>query len=636
MKGVINLSWIQRLYDTYENNKSQIGLKDGEVNPLLPIFHMTVNPHVEIVLNSKGEFIRASLIGKGEGSIIIPCSEDSAGRAGQYPSPHPLSDKLQYVAGDYVKYGGKKWHGYNEYKLRLESWANSINTHPKVNAIYEYIKKESVVNDLINASILTIDQNNLLLDKWDNSKNSFVPKVSQDEVVIRWKVEEIGKLESRTWEDQSLFRSWEKYYLNTLDNIGFCQVTGENVPLAKNHPKSIYSMCANAKLISSNDSVGFTYRGRFTSSTECYGVGFEVSQKAHNALKWLVLRQGYNIGKKSIVCWSTSGKRVLEIFEDNYGLSGLIDESQEDYGYTAEEVANEFKKKVTGYSNKFNADDQVNIIELESVTDGRLSITYYKEMAHDEYVKSLELWHEHCQWDHNYLYSVDENSNRMNTRFVGPPSPMNIAETVYGDGKNIDDELKFKAVDRIIACIVEGRKIPYDFISMAYKRTINREGFDKDWKFDKALSITCALFKKYYFDYKGEVYKMSLEENRTTRDYLYGRLLAVAQNIEQWALSKSGENRMTTADRLMNRFSQHPYSTWSNIELSLKPYLARLQGGGANSREKLIDEIMSLFESEDFIDDHKLSGEFLLGYHCQREMLRIKKNVPAEELNSIL
>lgn len=636
MEEVINLSWIQRLYDTYENNKSQIGLVDGDSNPLLPIFHMTVNPHIEIVLDTRGEFIRASLIGKDEGSIIIPCTEGSAGRAGQYPVPHPLSDKLQYLAGDYVKYGGRKWHGYRLYQERLESWVKSKYSHPKVNAIYEYIIKESVVKDLINASILMIDDNNLLLDKWDTSRYSYVPKVSQDEVVIRWKVEELGELESRSWEDQSLFKSWEKYYLSTLDNIGFCQITGENVPLAKNHPKSIYSMCANAKLISSNDSLGFTYRGRFSLPSECYGVGFEVSQKAHNALKWLVLRQGYNKGKKSIVCWCTSGKPVLEIFKDNYGLPGLTDETQEDYGYTAEEVANEFRKKLTGYNSKFNADDQVNIIEIESVTDGRLSITYYKEMAHDDYVKSLQLWHEHCQWNHNYLYSVDDNNNRTNIRFVGPPSPMNIAETIYGDGKNIDEDLKFKAIDRIVACIIEGRKIPYDIISMAYNRTINREGFEKDWKFDKALSITCALYKKFYFDDKEEVYKMALEENRTTRDYLYGRLLAVAQNIEQWALSKSGENRMTTADRLMNRFSQHPYSTWSNIEMSLKPYLARLQGGGANSREKLIDEIMSLFESEDFINDHKLSGEFLLGYHCQRESLRNKKNIPADEINSIL
>jgi CRISPR-associated protein Csd1 len=35
---------------------------------------------------------------------------------------------------------------------------------------------------------------------------------------------------------------------------------------------------------------------------------------------------------------------------------------------------------------------------------------------------------------------------------------------------------------------------------------------------------------------------------------------------------------------------------------------------------------MGMFSREDFISDSKLSGEFLLGYHCQREALWPKKS----------
>jgi CRISPR-associated protein Csd1 len=42
--------------------------------------------------------------------------------------------------------------------------------------------------------------------------------------------------------------------------------------------------------------------------------------------------------------------------------------------------------------------------------------------------------------------------------------------------------------------------------------------------------------------------------------------------------------------------------------------------------EKLLDQLQGSFsthdEKEAFTNDHALSGEFLLGYHCQRQALR--------------
>jgi CRISPR-associated protein Csd1 len=123
---------------------------------------------------------------------------------------------------------------------------------------------------------------------------------------------------------------------------------------------------------------------------------------------------------------------------------------------------------------------------------------------------------------------------------------------------------------------------------------------------------------------------MALDENRKTRDYLYGRLLALADSLEQWALNVAGEKRQTNAARLMQRFADHPYSTWRTIEISLAPYKARL-GGKANKRQDLIDQVHSMFDPpEDFTSDRKLSGEFLLGYHCQREALRKKSGDTSE------
>lgn len=118
---------------------------------------------------------------------------------------------------------------------------------------------------------------------------------------------------------------------------------------------------------------------------------------------------------------------------------------------------------------------------------------------------------------------------------------------------------------------------------------------------------------------------MALDPNRRTRDYLYGRLLALADSLEQWALNKANEDRPTTAARLMNRFAERPFSTWRTIELALSPYKARL-GGVSKKRQRLIDEVKDQFNPDDFTNDKPLSGEFLLGYSSQREYLRNNKD----------
>lgn len=126
---------------------------------------------------------------------------------------------------------------------------------------------------------------------------------------------------------------------------------------------------------------------------------------------------------------------------------------------------------------------------------------------------------------------------------------------------------------------------------------------------------------------------MSLEEDRTTRDYLFGRLLAIAENIESHALFLAKEKRDTNAAKLMQRFADHPCSTWRSIELALTPYKTRLRAnrpGVLVKREKLLDAVIGMFTGGDFTNDNKLSGEFLLGYHCQRSALWSKTGTEIE------
>ena len=117
---------------------------------------------------------------------------------------------------------------------------------------------------------------------------------------------------------------------------------------------------------------------------------------------------------------------------------------------------------------------------------------------------------------------------------------------------------------------------------------------------------------------------MALEEDRNTRDYLYGRLLAIAEYIEDRALRIADEKRDTNAAKMMQRFSEHPSETWLSIWRSLPPYESRLKAkhsGTLAYLKGLLDDVTCRFDPSEFMADQPLSGEFLLGYHCQRRKL---------------
>jgi CRISPR-associated protein Csd1 len=159
------------------------------------------------------------------------------------------------------------------------------------------------------------------------------------------------------------------------------------------------------------------------------------------------------------------------------------------------------------------------------------------------------------------------------------------------------------------------------------RRASNRAGLSGyDWS--KALTIACALYRKH--KYGKENFNMSLDATRKTRDYLFGRLLAIADVLEERTLSDAEKKRPTNATRYMQQFSQRPFSTWKQVHELLTPYFMR-QGDNASYYKWLIAQVEDLFTPEDFISNKPLTGEYLLGYYCQRQKMWEKKEKPAAE-----
>jgi CRISPR-associated protein Csd1 len=660
------MSWMEKLYQTYE----QAVLLDEpppsdndkkKYSPLVPISHTRQNAHINITLDGAGNFIKAIVL-KEKTQVVLPSTEKSAGRTSG-EEPHPLADKLQYVAKDYETYGGKKKPYFNSYHKLLQNWCDSEYAHPKVKAVLRYIETGTVIQDLVAAKIVYMDADNVLLTQWNNDNGEapalfkLLPKdkgvLDQGSALVCWSVELPGDPVMDTWKDNTIQQSWIDYDSSTNTEEGLCYITGKQQVLASNHPKKIRHSGDGAKLISANDSGGYTYRGKFLDDKQANGVGFTVTQKAHNALSWLIQKQGFKNGDQVYVSWAVSGKDIPEPLADiaeQFDEEANLDEvelSQEanethaalDYGADlGEAYAKKLRKYMAGYAAKLDVTDQIIIMGLDSATPGRMGILYYREMSSAEFLERLKNWHTEFAWYQRHTQEIpNDTGKKPKTKVIypiGSPVPRDIAKAAYGE--NVSDDLKKKVIERLIPCIVDSYPLPFDLVQSCVRKASNRVAYanDEQWLWEKNLGITCALYKGYYARHstpqERRDYKMALDENYHARDYLYGRLLAVAERIEEAALGISGEKRSTTAARLMQRFADRPFETWRTIELALQPYMQRLQAasgwqpGFLNNRLKEIDSIMSAFDPNEFKRQGALTGEFLIGYHCQRQKHKTK------------
>ena len=644
------MSCMQKLYWTYENILEQCVTDDAE--PLTPVGHTIQNAHIIIVIDGQGNFQTARVM-PPKTAILLPATESSENRTSG-EAPHPLADKIQYVAKDYVDYGGEKKAYFDGYLKQLKAWCESPFAHPKVQAVLNYVAKGRVVADLVEAGIFQLGSGNKVLNKWEAEGDapsifSALPKTKGEiefgSALVCWQVEIAGDVHSQTWTDKTIQQSWADYAASEKAEKGFCLVQGEEAVISTMHPAKLRHTGDKAKLISSNDTGGYTFRGRFATAEEAASVSADVSAKAHSALRWLISRQGIRNGDQVTVSWAISGKPVpspmkdisSEIDWDNLDISAVgnpdeiakqtsSENSEPSPDWSANigrAAAQIIKKKLHGYQAELKAHEQISLIMLDSATPGRMALTYYQEFLPADYFANLDAWIDDFSWYQRYSIEVPngkKTDKRTQWRFV-PPSPYSIAEAVYG--KSLSDTLRKQLYARLLPVITGGISvlIPEDLVRQSFQAACNPNSCE-NWEWQRNIGVACALYKgwraRHHDLSQRRIYPMSLDTQNRSRDYLYGRLLAVAENTESYALYLAGEKRATTAERYMQRFAEHPFATWRNIELALKPYQERLRNNGKDTGAQAIGEIMELFAIDDFTCDDKLSGEFLLGYHCQK------------------
>lgn len=178
---------------------------------------------------------------------------------------------------------------------QLRDWADSEHTHLAVQAICRYLEKKSLIQDLVSGEVLVLDDGGRLTD------STKIQNLGQTGAAVRFIVDGIDIPE--VWKNQELYDRYGAYYQLNAGDKDLCYASGKMASCTDKHPSKIRNSGDKAKLISGNDESGFTYRGRFTTKGQAVSVGYDVSQRAHNALRWLIQKQGYTRDDCAIVSW---------------------------------------------------------------------------------------------------------------------------------------------------------------------------------------------------------------------------------------------------------------------------------------------------------------------------------------------
>ena len=601
---------------------------------LLPIYHTNKRSNngkdiIEVTLDEDGEFVSANYLEKNS-IIIFPVTEDSISRSSG-SAPHPLVDELSYLTAIFSE------SKHQDYLSGLEQWVrfnNNRDDFPQLKLIYAYIQSGDLVSDIIRSLY---------------PKGSYKPKEKEITIeglekpvslsskdFITFKVETSGRdlTISKTKAVHQNFIDYTEAQLSTKQK-NMCNISGEMMYCSRKHR----GLMGNSKMISVSNNRE-TYYGRFREKEDITQIGYRTSQQIHLMLKYLLENSPTSHPldpSASIVLWPSQGidefdfdllgEHSTEDYEDDISQNDYVIHSDE-----ADVINNYIKGKLSQQDSEVidNVSDAYFYVAIvDKVSNGRISIKYFRSLHQSDLVQRVSDWYATTNWQYGY----------GQYQKIKTPSLLQLATVSQGSfergQKRIvlrKEELKKKTMERLLPCIIDGKKIPLDIVQKMMLNVSNRVSYHESWP--TLLSTACSVIKKYKWDYYREEVTSQMNEKSKSRDYLYGGILAVLENIE---VAATNNERVTNAEKYWSMFMQSPAETHLRLQAKVRPYLDRLKRGDTGiyihymkHLEKLESQLhdLELTESQ---RNRRLNEDFVLGYYAQRKQLFTKTSEKEEE-----
>ncbi|MCD8117052.1 MAG: type I-C CRISPR-associated protein Cas8c/Csd1 [Oscillospiraceae bacterium] len=591
----------QKAVETYDAHSAYIGKQLEGHQVLAPVGHTVKNADLEITLNEDGTFHSAIKLDKTEPKIVMPVTEESEGRTSG-ACAHPLCDQLCYLAD----YNDEKHRLYVD---QLTDWAGSEHSHPMLHPILTYVKGGTILQDLSQMGLIELD------DKGQPKK---------EKLMVRWRISGMGAASGSCWTNKALFDAFLAWYTGKRAAQGqqLCMITGSMDIPAQQHSKGIIPINGNAKLISANDTSGFTYRGRFTEDSQAASISYQASQKAHNALRWLAAEQGVIQGGRTFLCWNPEGKKTASPLIPLLSRTSPASAKPTNYREQLLHTLSGWKSELP------EASDGVVIAAFDAATTGRLALTYYNELMGSDFLDRLYQWDSHCCW-YNGKFGIQS------------PALWQIVSCAFGTRREengtvrleTDDKVMRQQVQRLLSCRVDRAMMSMDIEKALVQRASNLLVYGGSIR-ETMLFVTCAVIKKYYDDRNcknndKEGYEMELIPDKNDRSYQFGRLLAVKEKVERDTYD-SDEVREPGAVQMQSVFCQRPLYAAGVLEKQLeRAYFPRLRPGARVYYKNLIGQILEQIHGfPEWQWNRPLEDTYLMGYYLQRKALYTKKEDP--------
>ena len=604
------MSILHDLIRTYDANAEFAGVPVDKGEPLCPVSHFIYNAQIEITLDADGNFISATAVDKAEQRTIIPVTEASSSRTRNANAAHPLCEQLEYLIQNEASVK------YNAYKKELSAWCRSDESHPFVETVHSYITSGTILMDLALANLIALTEDGEL-------EKGRINGTEYAKCLVRWRINN-GNQSIASWECLPLFEAYQNYYNKyCLKNIGVCYLTGKTVPLASVFDKGMVLSCSGAKLVSANDSYGFTYRSFISEPRQIAQIGYEAAQKMHRALRWIANHNGVYIGSRLYVTWCPTENVHID-------PANLFDETDNAIVMNVSDYRKRLYRAIKGYSLRLPEDADVIVASFDAATTGRLAVTQYSPLSSSDFLCRLQNWYETCCWPHYY-------------HGIKPVKPAELVTYAYGTQRTSEigtaymeaNELVVKkTVQALYNAILYGSTLPYEMVRELMMQARHLEKYERFVR-EQMLVLACSAIRKYYNDRaKKEVWTMMLDIEKKDRSYQFGRLLAVYEKIERDTYDVD-EKREPQAIRLQTAFMDHPMRTTMILKRSIDYYLGKLQPWLRSWYRKQIDQIMSVIaEAPEAELNRPLMEGFLLGYSLQRLDMVTRKN-KEEDMNDV-
>ena len=611
---------VKVLLDTYDR------LKDDPEADIAEFAHMFAVPQIEIQIGIDGRIFSANKVQEDNGKkarIMIQVTEKSQSARTSGIAPHGLSDTLAYIARDFPDYMPTQdkrrtmEEKYSAYHTQLKNWAGN---NPYVNAVLKCVETEEITKRLAEEGVLLLKDGKL-------QENGKINQKEYPKALVCFSVIDEDGVTHDTWEEKSVQTDWINYCVSgdVEKEAVVCEFTGKLAPAAVKHPKTLMRFAANAKLISSNDSNGMTYLGRFGTPDEACTISSEASYCFHSAVKWaedraVSFKKGKDKDVTDYMSWCMETPQTdLSNNDEQRGYA----ESQNQYYLQVQEALKGKLEKSTGKHLVF--------MTTGSVSPGHMAISGFRVGSAEEIFRNEAAWNKTSSF-----FTKGKNGETI----VRAPSVGEIICYAFGTerkdltGKysmNVNEKIYARQLYILTQCVTENKAVPDLVLERLMRKASSIRNFCDYKNFAHSRFIVCALARKKMIEDKRLKEEDSMEFNLDTAsiDMLFGALLAIYDKAERDFCDK---HKVTNAQNLEPQYISQTADTLVKLRLAAKPYLdkARKSYGGCYLEQYICELMCKLGErlAENGMrmeDVEQLGPEYMIGFELMKKTLYSKK-----------